>query len=354
MRLERLELANFRSYNKKTFHFADLTVVVGPNARGKTNILEAIQLLSTGISFRAKLTEEMIRFGSEIGNITGIVEHQGERVSLGVVLTPGVYLGKRISKRRYLVDGAMRTRAKFVGRLLTVVFRPEDLRLVEGSPARRRAFLDDILVQANTNYARALTAYEGALRRRNKILDQIREGQARREQLAFWDATMIKNGNIVTEMRRELLLFLSEEKANFGSYSLEYDASTISSARLKKYEMEEVAAGYTLVGPHKDDFVIIQNNSKKGAEIGGGKDLMKYGSRGEQRLAVLFMKLGTLNYVEHTLKIKPLLLLDDIFSELDEEHRGDVMEMTRGRQTIITTAETQIGIELPGADMIKL
>src|SRR5690349_19483156 len=140
MKLERLELDNFRSYTKRTFHFGDLTVFFGPNAAGKTNILEAIHLISTGKSFRAGVTEEMIHFGREIAHVTGIVENNGDAISVGVVLTPGVYLGKRISKRRYLVDGAARTRSHFVGRLTSVLFRPEDLRLIEGSPSRRRGF----------------------------------------------------------------------------------------------------------------------------------------------------------------------------------------------------------------------
>lgn len=332
MRLERLELDNFRSYKKQTFHFGELTVMVGPNAAGKTNVLEAIYLLSSGNSFRAGVIEEMIRFGAEITQVTAIVQAGGEMVSLGVVLTPGSYLGKRTPKRRYLVDGAPRTRANFVGRLVSVIFRPEDLRLIEGSPSRRRNLMDEVLSQASGNYAKALTAYEGALRRRNKILDFIREGSGRREQLAFWDATLIKNGNILTDSRRELLEYLSQTQVEFGKYRLEYDYSAISSARLKQYEEEEVAAGYTLVGPHKDDFLLFSVEEKE-------RDLMKFGSRGEQRLGVLFVKLGILKYLEDKLKVKPILLLDDIFSELDEQHRKEVIKMTTGRQTIITTAE---------------
>lgn len=352
MKLERLELQNFRSYPKHTLHFRDMTVLIGPNAAGKTNVLEAIYLTATGTSFRAGVTEEMIAFGADIAHVTAIVENEAELISLGVVLTPGVYLGKRIQKRRYLVDGAPRTRATFVGRLVSVLFRPEDLRLIEGSPSRRRAFLDDTLIQASPTYARALTAYEGALRRRNKILDLIRDGTARRAQLSFWDATLIKNGNIMTDFRRDLLEQLSLMQVDFGSYRLEYDASTISETRLAQYADEEVAAGYTLVGPHKDDFVIQSRESKK--DISTERNLMKYGSRGEQRLGVLFMKLGIMQYLENKLHVKPLLLLDDIFSELDEVHRKEVLRMTEGRQTIITTAEDSVLALIEGAQIIRL
>jgi len=250
MRVERLELSNFRSYKSKTFHFGQLTVILAPNGTGKSNILEALQLLSTGTSWRAKVTEEMIRWEAEIGTVTGIVDPTssrqggtslgaGDYYSLTVVLTPGVYMGKRTTKRRYLVDGAPRPRARFVGRLVSVSFRPEDLRIIEGSPGRRRNLLDEALIQSDSMYARSLTAYEGALRRRNKILDNIREGRARREQLAFWDQTMIKNGNIVTDYRRELINYLNGVEVNFGKYEIEYDASTISEARLKQYEVQE-------------------------------------------------------------------------------------------------------------------
>lgn len=347
MRLERLELENFRSYKKKTIKFAQLTVLLGPNGAGKTNVLEAIQLLSTGNSVRAGVTEEMISWEAELGKVTGIVEVRGGMQALTVVLTPGVYLGKRTSKRRYLVDGAARTKARFVGRLVSVLFRPEDLRLVEGSPGRRRQFLDEVLIQASGRYGRALTAYEKALRRRNKLLDLLREGKARREQFSYWDQTIVKNGQIVSQEREEFLSYLEGVETAFGRYRMEYDASRISEARLKQYEKEETVAGYTLVGPHKDDFVMHQKNGRE-------KNLMVYGSRGEQRLGVLFLKLASMKYLEERLKLRPILLLDDIFSELDTEHRAEVMKMVDEHQTVITTAEEEAVKKLSGADIVRL
>lgn len=375
MRLDRLELNNFRSYKKKMFKFGDLTVLYGPNGVGKSNLLEAIYLLSSGNSVRARVTEEMINWEAEIAQVTGIVsnrivgnqdvseESAEEYVSLTVVLTKGKYLGKRTQKRRYLVDGAGRTKAKFVGRLPAVLFRPEDLRLIEGSPGRRRQFLDESISQTSQEYSKALTAYEGAIRRRNKILDAIREGGANRTQLAFWDATVIKNGNILTDYRREFCEYLSGRSSSFGEYLVEYDASTISPARLKQYESEEVAAGYTLVGPHKDDFIVLSTNKQapnnkqiqnSNHQMGREKDLHKYGSRGEQRLGVLFLKLGTLSYAEEKSGVKPILLLDDIFSELDIDHREEVVRMTKDRQTILSTAEEDATQLLSDADIIRL
>ena len=343
MRLERLTLDHFRSYVKQVFHFGTTTVVVAPNGAGKTNILEAINLLATGVSERAGETSEMIQFNAEIGSVAGVVEHNDERSELSVVLTKGSYMGKATPKRRYLVDGVARTKSALVGKLSVVMFRPEDMRLIEGSPSRRRGYMDETLSMAHTDYARALSVYEASLKRRNRLLDAIRDGLARREQLSYWDQSIIKNGNILSDYRRDFLDYLSGLATSFGSYLLEYDASTISPSRLAQYSEAEVAVGYTLVGPHKDDFVIRSE----------GRDLMKYGSRGEQRLAVLFLKLGNLQYIEEKLKIKPILLLDDIFSELDQEHREEVVKMCEGRQTIITSAEEEVVAMMPGADIIN-
>jgi DNA replication and repair protein RecF len=330
--------------------------VVAPNGSGKTNLLEAMYLLATGNSERAHTIDEMIGWGAELASVTGVVEQaEGEYRELAVVLTRGQYLGKPTPKRRYLVDGVARLKAKFIGNLTALMFRPEDMRLIEGSPSRRRAFLDDILIQADFVYGRALTQYEAALKRRNKILDYIREGRARREQLAYWDQSLIKNGNILTEARRDFADYMSGVSTRFGEYQVQYDASPISPSRLEAHIEAEVALGYTLVGPHKDDFRIISNPKLSNFQIEGkGMDLMVYGSRGEQRLAVLFLKLASLQYLEERLGVKPILLLDDIFSELDDVHRREVVAMTSGHQTILTTAELDVAPLLPEARIVKL
>lgn len=345
MRLERITLENFRSYKKRVVNLGEKTIVVAPNGAGKTNLLEAIYLLSTGESERAGETAEMIRWESEIASITGVVANNEEYSELGIVFTRGSYMGKVVPKRRYLVDGVARTKAKFVGKLSATMFAPEDMRLIEGSPPRRRRLMDESISQAHSDYGRALMVYEASLRRRNKLLDLIREGTARREQLSYWDQSIIKNGNIVTDFRRDFLAGLSEVKTSFGEFRLIYDASTVSPERLTQYAEAEVAVGYTLVGPHKDDFRIMGEHDK---------DLMIYGSRGEQRLGVLFLKLASMQYVESKLGVKSLLLLDDIFSELDKTHREEVVKMMEGRQTIITSAEEEALALLPKAEIIRL
>jgi DNA replication and repair protein RecF len=354
MRLERLTLENFRSYTKQVFHFGQTTAIVAPNGAGKTNLLEAINLLSTGISERAGITDEMISFGSELGSVAGVVEQDDERSELTVVLTRGEYMGKKTPKRRYLVDSVVRTRAGMVGKLVTTLFRPEDMRLIEGSPTRRRGYLDSVLSMTHQEYDRALGVYEASLKRRNRLLDAMRDGLARREQLSYWDQSIIKNGNILTDFRRAFLAYLSQVKTSFGEYQLDYDASTVSPSRLLQYAEAEVAVGYTLVGPHKDDFRINSLNHSTIKPLDHWRDLMKYGSRGEQRLAVLFLKIGAMQYSEAKLGVKSVLLLDDIFSELDEVHRGEVVKIMEGRQSIVTSAEEEVIAMVPGAEVVRL
>ncbi len=346
MQLSRLELSNFRSYKQERIELSALTVLLGPNGVGKTNVIEAIGLLSTGVSQRARKIEEMIAWESEIATVSGIVERQaGEYASLSVVLTRGVVLGHRTPKRRYLVDGVPRTRAKLVGNLPSVTFRPEDMRLVEGSPSRRRQYLDETLSAMSPEYARSLSVYESSLRQRNRLLDALREGAANRAQFSYWDQSLLKHGEIISRMRRLLIEHLNSLEMTFGKYEVVYDDSPISPARLKQYEYEEVAAGYTLVGPHKDDFFILDKK----------RNLAIYGSRGEQRLGVLFLKLGALSYMERITGERPLILLDDIFSELDQQHREEILKIIKDHQCVITTAEEEVVELLPsGAKVIRL
>ena len=354
MRLERVTLTNFRSYDKRQFNLGERTIVVAPNGAGKTNLLEAIYLLATGESERAGETNELISWGKDLASIAGIVREGEEYNELSIVLTRGSYMGKATPKRRYLVDGVARTKAKFVGKLPTTMFRPEDMRLIEGSPPRRRRFLDESLSQAHPEYSRALSVYEASLRRRNRLLDAIREGSARREQLSYWDQSVIKNGNIVTDFRRDFLDALSRVKTSFGEYKIEYVASTVSPERLAQYAEAEVAVGYTLVGPHKDDFVVLSTNNQAPNSKQTEKNLIIYGSRGEQRLGVLFLKLAAMEYVEQKLGNKSLLLLDDIFSELDATHRQEVVVMMEGRQTIVTSAESEVSGMIQNSELLSL
>ena len=166
------------------------------------------------------------------------------------------------------------------------------------------------------------------------MLYRIREEGISRSQLLFWDKLLIKNGDYISGIREDFIEFVNETRSlNNQDFELVYDKSAISEARLEQYAREEVAAATTLVGPHRDDFCFRLKGKKS------YRDLAKYGSRGEQRMGVLWLKLAELAYIKKVTEEKPTLLLDDIFSELDHEHRDVVMDVVGSQQTIITTAD---------------
>lgn len=349
MGLRSITLSDFRNYENKGFKFSDgVTVIAGENAKGKTNLLEAIYLLGVGESFRAKRTEEMVRFEQELGRVSGDVPlSKKDTINLEVLVNGGMVMGKVVNKRKYLVDGVSRRRKDILGILPLVLFRPEDIELISGSPDLRRKFLDRLMIQVDRTYEHSLSTYEQALRRRNKILDAVREGTASKYSLTFWDGLLIKHGQVIQDKRRELIDYINSlfEKSDlFKKLKIVYDLSVISESRLAQYADAEVAVGYTLVGPHKDDLIIKE----------GTRDLLIYGSRGEQRMAVLALKMGEIYYLEEKGKKKATLLLDDIFSELDEEHKQEVLRVMAGRQVIVTTADEEDLKMFEKAEIIKL
>lgn len=342
-------MSDFRNYESKTFDFSDgVTVIAGENARGKTNLLEAIYLLGVGESFRAKRTEEMVRFEQELGRVSGEVPlSKKDVINLEVMVNGGTVMGKIVNKRKYLVDGVSRRRKDILGYLPLVLFRPEDVDLISGAPDIRRKFLDRLMIQVDKMYEHSLSTYEQALRRRNRILDAVRDGTASRYSLAFWDGLLIKHGQVIQDKRRELTDYINslfEKSELFRKLKIVYDLSVISESRMAQYADAEVAVGYTLVGPHKDDLIIKE----------GTRDLSIYGSRGEQRMAVLALKMGEIYYLEEKGKKKATLLLDDIFSELDEEHKQEVLRVMSGRQVIVTTADEEDLLMFKKAEIIKL
>lgn len=346
MYLASLVLKDFRNYESRLFEFGKkTTLITGGNGVGKTNILEAVYVLATGRSFRAHKVEEMIRFGREFGRVAGEVEEENNSepggLSLEVVLTKGEVNGAKVAKRRFRLEGVAKRAADFTGRLVAVLFRPEDLEIVLGSPQDRRAFMDGVLVQVDREYRRSLAVYEKALYRRNKLLDAIRDEGVSRTQLMFWDQTLVKHGQILTERRGKFSDFINSQRIAIDNFKLDYWPSVISEERLAKYGEQEVAAGYTLVGPHKDDFRMYTASGDQLSEPDRkGRDLALYGSRGEQRLGVLWLKLAELAFVKEKLGEKPVLLLDDIFSELDGVHRDLVVKIIPEQQTLVTATES--------------
>jgi len=351
--ITKLNLQDFRNFKKRKIEFSGkTTVIVGQNGAGKTNILEAINLLSTGKSFKAVREEEMLAHDKEIGRVVGETD---EKVLLEAVLTRGqVDIGtsrKRIvAKKRLLINGVGKRLIDFSGQLKTVLFGPWDMDLITESPSVRRKFLDDVISKTDREYHRSVMSYEKGLRRRNRVLVRIREEGVSRSNLLFWDKLLIKNGNYITKKRREFLDFTNETSDLDGiSFETSYLDSAISQTRLEQYAKEEIYSATTLVGPHRDDFEV---QVRKGGTV--FRSLDKYGSRGEQRMGVLWLKLSELAFVKKMTNEPPTLLLDDIFSELDHKHRKVVVKVVKKQQTIITTADPHFVEDFKDVDTVNL
>lgn len=352
--ISKVHLSDFRNYKGKTLEFSpQITTIVGPNASGKTNILEALSLLSTGKSFKAGMEGEMIRYGQSITRLRSTsYDGQASITNLEAIITTGE---NGWPKKRLLVNGVPKRSIDFAGNFKTVLFGPWDMDLVTESPSIRRKFLDSVLSQVDREYRRSVLSYEKGIRQRNKLLWRIREEGVPRSQLLFWNQLLIKNGNYITEKREEFITFVNntnEHQLQMNTnYQLEYDRSIVSEGRLEQYAREEVASATTLVGPHRDDFKFQITNSKLQIE----RDLAAYGSRGEQRMGVLWLKMAELSFIEQISGEQPTLLLDDIFSELDHVHREIVMDIIKGKQqTIITTTDEHFLKGLKSGAIINL
>lgn len=351
--IKSINLADFRNFRKKKFEFSPkTTIIIGPNASGKTNILEGLSLLATGKSFRANLEEEMIKYEEDLARV------RSADPKLEVILTRG---NNDWPRKKLLLNGVPKRLLDFAGVFKTVLFGPWDMGLVTESPSLRRRFLDGVLFQVDREYRRAILSYEKGLRQRNRLLLRIRDEGLSRSQLLFWNQLLIKTGDYISQRRQELIKFINSTSAlGPTSFVLDYDKSSISEGRLEQYAEEEVASATTLVGPHRDDFVFNIFNHK--SKI---LNLAAFGSRGEQRMAILWLKLAELAFIEARTDEKPTLLLDDIFSELDHEHRRIIIDLIERKQTplhpsgfagqaIITTADEHFVKGLRSSSVIVL
>lgn len=289
----------------------------------------------------------MVNFGHEMGRVRGKIFDN----ELEVAVTVGEVAGVRAQFKRFFVNGVAKRRTDFVGNMPSVLFSPEDLEIIVGSPGLRRQFLDNVLEQTDRDYRLALLGYTKALRQRNALLEIAKDtrsagsGQAGRrseKEFEYWDSLVIRNGSVLTRKRGEFIDYLNTAKKDILKLKVVYDKSVISRERLDQYKDAESASGVTLVGPHRDDFYALFSSSAKASEgQGRNLNLRSFGSRGQQRLGVLQLKLLELQYVKDKLGVEPLLLLDDVFSELDEGHINLILEIRDNQQTIITTTHEE-------------
>ncbi len=352
MYISKILLQNFRSHEKKLLEFDNkANLIFGENGSGKTNILEAIYFLTSGKSFRASTSNQLLKWGEKIASVRAKVSDKYGESEVEVLLWKEE---NGSLKRRFLIDKVIKTRAKYWGKVKMVVFEPEDIRLITGSPGRRRDFLDGIFANMEWRYTSALSQYRKALKHRNELLDLISQGKSQKTELFYWNQSLVKNAEIIQNYRLEMVrsannFFGKHPDGEIAKLSINYHASTISEEKLETLYPVEIKSGYTKCGPHLDDFFI--NYSDFETE---DKNLAFWGSRGQQRLAVLGLRLAHINYLEEKYEEEPILLLDDIFSELDENHRQIVVEICHKYQTIFTSAEADSISFLPQARQINL
>jgi len=258
MFLKQLNLTNFRNYSQLTLNFDSRpTILVGNNAAGKSNILEAIYLLSTTKSLRVETEDELIKEGEEFTKVEGFMD-AGETELLVVINKPTEQVKFR---KKVMVNGIGRRVVDFIGNLPAVIFYPSDINMVTGSPSLRRWHLDLGLAQVDQDYKKVLTSYEQFLTARNRVLKRIREGKAKIDELDYWTNELVDKGKVISEKRREFFEFINSLKTPLGEFQFEFKPSEISAEKLAEINGREVAAAVTLIGPHRDDFDIVILNS---------------------------------------------------------------------------------------------
>lgn len=327
MIIKSLKLKNFRSHKNSSFELSSTTVIIGKNTAGKTNILESMFILSSGKSFRAHQDKDTIREGQEFANIDADVDHVGDITKLKIIFS----LQRGYLSKKFLVNNVARRQHDFTSNFVSVLFTPKDIEILTDSPGVRRKYIDSILYQADKRYRITLSTYDKALRHRNRMLYDLREGKKdyKTSDFDYFNNILIEQGTYLTSKRQEFVDFVNNSTKNIFNFDIFYDKSEISEGRLAKYHFEERAAGVTLVGPQRDDYAFY---------YGGTKKLVKeFGSRGEERLTIFQLKVLEVDYLQRATSHVPVLLLDDIFSELDDGNIFKVFELLPNQQTILTT-----------------
>ena len=347
MKLEHLQLRDFRNYVNLDLDFAPgANLIVGQNAQGKTNLLEAIAYLGTGKSFRALKTMEMVRFGSEFAEISGQVHSQQRSQSLRWILFSGA------KKRQLQLNGIRKNSAgDLAGVLPVVLFCPEDLTVLKAGSAQRRRLGDQTLCQLRPNYEAALTEYGRIIEQKTRILKDRLENPAVMEILPEYNARLCQIGALIISYRARFYESLGKAAAAYHSqfsggleeFRLQYrTVSTVLDPfapvedlrgqleqHLHSHYRAELESMQCLTGPHKDDFEVSLN----------GIDLKAYGSQGQTRTSAISLKLAQRQLMAAQLGEEPLLLLDDVLSELDAKRQDFVLNQIDKGQVFITCCE---------------
>ena len=332
MILKSLELANFRNYEELNISFDKGTnILYGDNAQGKTNILEAIYVSATTKSHKGSKDKEIINFDKEEAHIRTYLEKENVETRVDM------HLRKNKSKGIAIDGHKIKKAADLMGLLNVVFFSPEDLSIIKDGPAERRRFADMELCQLDSFYLYNLNHYNKIIGQRNKLLKDMYFQPELKETLNIWDSQLVSFGSKIIERREQFvkqlgdIIFDIHKKLSGGKEELviayEPDVSIEDFEKQMKYNQDkDIRLKQTTTGPHRDDFSFVVN----------GVDIRKYGSQGQQRTAALSLKLSEIELVKKISKDTPVLLLDDVLSELDSNRQNYLLNSIGNIQTIIS------------------
>jgi DNA replication and repair protein RecF len=333
--LRSLRLRNHRNYAQlDLIPGPGVNVFIGANGQGKTNLLEAVAMLALSTSPRSRRELELIGPVAPMSRIEADVESAGIKAELAITLTLEGDRARRVIE----VDGVRRRAFDLPGRFRVTLFWPDDLGLVKAGPELRRRFLNQMLVQVEPGYARALAGLKRVLEQRNSLLKQIASGEQRGDVLEPWNLELIRLGGDVVAARSAAVLELEPDAAAYHSeiaggerLQISYQGPPENLAEAVHNSLaDDLRRGSTSIGPHHDDLRVLL----------GGQEARAYGSQGQQRTAVVSLKLAEAALVARRTGERPVLLLDDVLSELDGERRAALLRQVAGAgQVIITSVE---------------
>jgi DNA replication and repair protein RecF len=351
LRIHTLRLTNFRNFDDLSVEFSDRrNVILGANAEGKTNILDAVHMLGVGRSHLERRDSNLVRFGEEYYRIEGVFDHIGVKTTIEVAYNAD---GKRIR-----LNGKEARGPDLIGLAAVVITSPDDIDIIKGAPQLRRRFLDIAISQTSRRYLTSLQQYVRALAQRNVLLRDARD-RGEKPNTGVWDRALVESGARVVAYRLWFLELLTPRvEANFALISgggntlaLPYEPrayrindvlpddegagaehiAPVFMEALEKSRDNEIARGYTLVGPHVDDFRFLVD----------GRDIRQFGSEGEQRTSVLSLRCAEAAAMEEKLGKAPIVLLDDVFAELDDARGAALISLISGFDQIILTSSRQ-------------
>ena len=332
MIIKRLELADYRNYEFLDLQFDKGTnILYGDNAQGKTNILEAIYVAATTKSHKGSKDKEIINFDKEEAHIRTYLEKEGVETRVDMHL-------RKLGSKGIAIDGQkIKKAADLLGLCNVVFFSPEDLSIIKNGPAERRRFVDMELCQLDNFYLYNLNHYNKIVNQRNKLLKDMYMNPQLKDTLAIWDSQLVSFGSKIIERRKIFAEQLNEiiyeihKKLSGGKEEIlvSYDPDTSIEEfedKLRINQDRDIKLKMTSVGPHRDDFAFLNGNI----------DIRRYGSQGQQRTAALSLKLSEIELVKKISKENPILLLDDVLSELDSNRQNYLLNSIGEIQTIIT------------------